>query len=294
MNNDFYLKIIELLYKMVFICKRCNVDFQVKAYLKIHLLRKNPCKFIDEDYDREDLIEELYQRKLNDKTFDCEYCHMKFNHSSGKSQHKKICKSKPADEITLLKNTVNKLVFKIDEQQNKIEKLEAQPLNTQNTTNNTQINNISVNGVKLRDFGRENMDALPESLISSLFCDLRFRELLAQLHCDPNFPENQNVRIRSIKRNTMEIFRNNKWDILNFTNGLNELLLQGHKIFKHYYKNDKQRILDEDMSEDDLREILCQLDKIENLNKNEVKPLIKDLQMMLEEYKSTGSAIVIA
>jgi hypothetical protein len=136
------------------------------------------------------------------------------------------------------------------------------------------------------------MDALPESLVSSLFCDLRFRELLAQLHCDPNFPENQNIRIRSIKRNTMEIFRNNKWDIVSFSKGLQELLLQGHKIFKDFYKNDKERILEEDMDEGDLREILSQLKKIEDLNKNEIKPLIEDLQMMLEEFKLTGSAIV--
>jgi hypothetical protein len=33
----------------------------------------------------------------------------------------------------------------------------------------------------------------------------------------------------------MEIFRNNKWDLMTFPRGL-ELLLQGHKIFKEYYK----------------------------------------------------------
>ena len=227
---------------------------------------------------------------MNDKTFDCEYCGTKFNHSSGKSQHKKICKQKPLDKITVLEQTVEKLVSKIDEQQTKIEKLEEQP---KNTTNNTQINNVSINGVKLRDFGRENMDAIPESLVSSLFCELRFRELLAQLHCDPNFPENQNIRIRSIKRNTMEIFRNNKWDILTFTKGLNELLLQGHKIFSEYCKKDKKRIIEEDMDESELRDLLNQLDKISKLNKNEIKTFIDDLQMMLEEYKTTGSAIVI-
>jgi hypothetical protein len=122
--------------------------------------------------------------------------------------------------------------------------------------------------------------------------DLRFRELLANLHCDPNYPENQNVRIKSIKRNTMKYL-----GIINgmtFYEWFNELLLQGHKIFKEYYKNDKARILEEDMSEDELREILCQLDKIEKLNKTEIKPLIEDIQMMLEEYNSTGSAIILS
>jgi hypothetical protein len=275
---------------MNFICKRCNIVFSSKPRLKTHLLKIKPCEFIDDDLDRELLIDELYERKLNDKTYDCEYCNMKFNHASGKSQHKRTCKSKPLDKITILEKTVENLVSQIED-------LKNQPINiTNNNNNNTQINNVSnnvsINGVKLKDFGRENMDALPESLVSSLFCDLRFRELLAQLHCDPNFPENQNIRIRSIKRNTMEIFRNNKWDIVSFSKGLQELLLQGHKIFKDFYKNDKERILEEDMDEGDLREILSQLKKIEDLNKNEIKPLIEDLQMMLEEFKLTGSAIV--
>jgi hypothetical protein len=137
------------------------------------------------------------------------------------------------------------------------------------------------------------MTTLPESLISTLFMDLRFRELLANLHCDPNYPENQNIRLKSIKRNTMEIFRNNKWDIMTFTKGLTELLLQGHKIFKDYYKKDKDRILEEDMSESEINEVLNQLDQIEKLSKDELKPLLIDLQMMLEEYRENGRAIIV-
>jgi hypothetical protein len=266
---------------MSFICKRCNSQFSNKFNLKSHLLKNIPCEFIESDFDRNILIDDLYQRKLNDKTFDCEYCNKKFNHTSTKTQHKKICKSKPLDKITILENTVEKLI-------SKIEILEAQPKNT--TNNNTQIN---INGIKLRDFGRENMEAIPQSLISTLFMDLRFRELLAQLHCDPNYPENQNIRIKSIKKNTMEIFRNNKWDLLSFNKGLQELLLHGHKIFKDYYKNDKERILKEDMDEDELRNTLQILDDIENLNKNKIKPLIEDLELMLEEYKTSGLAIVL-
>jgi hypothetical protein len=42
--------------------------------------------------------------------------------------------------------------------------------------------------------------------------DLRFRELLANLHCDPNYPENQNVRIKASK----EI----PWKYLGIINGI--------------------------------------------------------------------------
>ena len=261
-----------------FICKRCECIFNRKANLIQHLKRKNICDPIYNDSESSLLINELINKKYNETTYNCCYCEKKFNFHSAKYRHQNICKNK--DNIT---SKIKELESKLTELNNKLNV-------TNNITNNTQIN---LNGIKLRDFGNENMNAIPESLISTLFMDLRFRELLANLHCDPNYPENQNVRIKSIKRNTMEIFRNNKWDLMTFTNGLTELLLQGHKIFKEYYQNDKNRILNEDMTEDELNEILCQLDKIELLNKNEIKPLKEDIQLMLEEYKSTGTAIVI-
>ena len=201
----------------------------------------------------------------------------------GKASIKKIVKKKPSDKITELTNRID--ILEEELKKNKM-------TNINNTTNNTQ-NNININIPKLKNFGWENMDAIPESLISSLFMNLRFKELLANLHCDPNFPENQNIRIKSVKRNTMEIYRNNKWDIVTFTKGLTDLLLQGHKIFTDYCNKDKKRILEEDMDEQDLREILSQLQKIQDLNKSEIKPLIEDLQMMLEEYRENGHAIVL-
>ena len=276
----------------MFTCDRCNYTTKYKYCLIQHLNNKKPCNVLNIDIERKNLLEKLTVKTYNDITYDCDFCLRKFNNATNMYKHKKICKNKPLDEITQLKNTVGQLVSKIDDQQSQIENLKKQPTNITNN-NNTQIN-INNNGVKLRDFGRENMDAVPNSLMSYLFMELRFRDLLSQLHCDPNFPENQNIRIRSIKRNTMEIFRNNKWDIVSFSKGLQELLLQGHRIFKDFYKNDKERILEEDMDEDDMREILSQLQKIADLNKNEIKPLIDDLQMMLEEFKSTGSAIVLA
>jgi hypothetical protein len=269
---------------MDFICKRCDQVFRVKSHLKAHLQRKNPCESLHNiDLDRNLLMDELYERKLQDKTFDCEYCQMKFNHASGKSQHKRICKKKPTDKITELTNRIDILE----------EELKKNKMTNINNINNTQ-NNINVTIPKLKNFGWENMDAIPESLISSLFMNLRFKELLANLHCDPNFPENQNVRIKSIKRNTMEIYRNNKWDIVTFTKGLTDLLLQGHKIFTDYYNKDKKRILEEDMSKEEIKEILDQLEQIEKLNKDELRPLLVDLQMMLEEYRENGHAIVLA
>lgn len=104
-----------------FMCKRCNNTFTTKSRLKTHLQRKTKCVCINPkfDIDINILIEELCIRKLNDKTFDCDFCGLKFNHASGKSQHKKICKEKPIDEIIILKNTVDELYIKVKELEKK-------------------------------------------------------------------------------------------------------------------------------------------------------------------------------
>jgi hypothetical protein len=280
----------------MFTCQRCNYNTKYKNCLIQHLNNKNPCKILNLDISRDILLDTICEKKHNDITFDCEFCSRKFNNSTNMYRHKKICKKKPEkiDNISFRLNQLEVKNTKLEEQNNKLQ-LELLAIKEKSTSiinniNNTQ--NITNINLKLNDFGKENMDAIPESLIGTLFIDLRFRELLANLHCDPNYPENQNVRIKSIKRNTMEIFRNNKWDIMTFTNGLTELLLQGHKIFKDYYKKDKDRILEEDMSESEINEVLNQLDQIEKLSKDELKPLLIDLQMMLEEYRENGHAIL--
>ena len=120
-----------------FICKRCDSIFSIKSHLKSHLLKKNPCKFIDKDYDRDILISELYQKTLNDKTYNCEYCQMKFNYSSNKSRHKKVCKNKPLDKITVLEKTVENLVSQIED-------LKKQPTNITNNNNKKSTINLDL------------------------------------------------------------------------------------------------------------------------------------------------------
>jgi hypothetical protein len=272
----------------MFVCKRCNYETIYKKCLIQHLNNKKPCKIINNNIERNILLDELLEKTYNNITFDCEFCDKKFNNRSNMYRHRKIC-------INNNENLIDKLTNRIDKLEAKLDKKNITNNTIQNTTNNTQnIHNniINVTAPQLKNFGRENMDALPESLISSLFLDLKFRELIEQLHCDPNYPENQNVRIKSTKRNVMEIYRNDKWDMVSFVNGLNDLLLHGHKIFIDYYRNNKHRILEEDMSESELTDALYQLEQIEKLNKEEIRPIITDLQLLLEEHRENKQQII--
>lgn len=265
---------------MEYLCKRCGYKATQKGNLVRHLQNIKPCKPLLTDSSLDALLSELQQRDYNEKTYVCEWCSRKFNNSSNKCRHKKTCKASNTErEIAKLKNEVAELRTHGLHQSS----VTNNNINCGNTQNNIQIN---VNApIKLRDFGCENMGAIPTTLIESLFLDLKFRDLLENLHCDPDYPENHNVRIKSTKRELLEIYRNNKWDIMTFVNGLNELLLQGQRIFKDYYRRNRDKILDEDMDEGDLREILKQLDAIEKLNDDDIKPIRKEIQLMLESYR---------
>ena len=54
---------------------------------------------------------------------------------------------------------------------------------------------------------------------------------------------------------------------------------------RNYYRKNKEKILDEDMEEEDLMMILDKLDAIERLREEDVQPMRKDIQLMLESYR---------
>ena len=272
---------------MEYICRRCGYTTPFLFNFKKHLKRKTLCSSTVADVSlEEDKEKYLNIVKPRNTQYECD-CGKEYASREGLYLHKKKCKAKQSqkNDYALLKQEIDELKAKL---------LTVVSINNgtvKNTQNNIQINvNANTGDVKVRDFGCENMDALPIQLLETLFLDLKFRELLENLHCDPDYPENHNVRIKSTKRELMEIYRNNKWDVVTFVSGLNELLLQGQRIFKDYYRKNKDKILDEDMDEGDLREILKQLSAIERLSEDDIKPIRKEIQLMLESYR--GQLIV--
>jgi hypothetical protein len=262
--------------EMEWICQRCNHESSSKPHLLQHLRRKKPCTVSNIDKDIEVYIKELITKEYNDKTYDCNYCDKKFNDRGNKSRHMKICKKKD-DAFINLQNQLAAI-------EKKLEKKINSNNNSGNFNNNNNNNNIvNTFNINLRNLGHENMAAVPEDFIRGCCMNLEFRSLFENLHCDPNFPENHNIRIKSSKKQQLEIYKDDKWKITPYKLGLNEVMMRLHHIFEAYFKNKRDNVL-EDVGEDELQVMLDQLDEIGKLTK-QTEDIKKDLLCAIEEHK---------
>lgn len=256
---------------MEFTCKRCEYTSPFKHALQRHLKNKKPCQAIFEDIPREELLEELnssHNKEPDKVTFDCMYCDRKFSHRSTRSRHMSICKSKIVDNVN------QELVKRIEELEKQVSNTTAAPApQIQNINNGTIVVN---NNVSLKNFGEENQEAIPLHLVRSSYMNLEFNTVFENLHCDPDFPENHNVRIKSYKRELMEIYKNNKWNSLCFSDGFREVIQQIYVIFKDYTRRHLD-LLNEDMNDVEIQENEEKLERIFEW--------IKDTQCRLQQIK---------
>lgn len=262
--------------KMVFVCKRCNKEFSRKDYLIAHLNRKYPCQDLYCSTPSNELVKEL-KKKTETNAYTCDDCGKAFKDPQGKYQHKlHHCRCKEEN-----------LEQKIEELSNIIKDLRKQIKTNAPKVHVTNNNIVINNNIKITplNFGRENMDALPEGLIGDLFLNLQMADLLKTLHYEQEYPENNNIRLKSIKRRVVEIYENDEWQTVTFVNALNKLVLQGTRIFKDYYKRNKKSVADE-MTKEEIENAVKTLNELENLNNTYVKPIHKDLEMVLEQQRS--------
>jgi hypothetical protein len=275
-------------------CPRCGYTTSQLSNYKSHLKRKTLCPALKANLSLEDLLSDylVKTQKDNKEYFHmCTSCSKVCKNPQCKYQHDKHCKGiADTENITILANEVIRMKKQIEDLSKGNSNL------THNTTNNIQNiqNTITITPqVQLRDFGCENMDALPEDFIGTCLMKQEYRDLLEGLHYDPEYPENKNVRIKSVKRNMMEIYRNNKWNVVTLSNGLEELIKQGTRIFQSYARDNEHKILQEDMDENELYAIMDKLKAIEDMNKKYVAPMTKDIQALLESHSKSSAVMAL-
>lgn len=178
---------------MIFNCKRCNYQTTIKANLRSHLRIQNECIVINENIDREKLIEELYATK--NKKYLCKYCNREYKSRQSKWSHEQKCNSnvsnKKTDKQIIINNNINNSV-----------------------TNNIQNNNYNIIINNLRPFGKENYDFIDEEFIKNILVPKKdaLLKLIKHVHFNNEHPENRNFLISNLRSDKAHIYNGEKFD----------------------------------------------------------------------------------
>jgi len=250
-----------------------------------HLNRVHPCKPILSDISIADLLLKIPSEA--EKKHFCEVCGKGFPFRQSKSRHQKACKGStdvvPAiPDVAQLTSTVTLLQAKVAE-------LEAKgnaPSTINNTTNNITNNNVqnNINNIILHNFGHESLDHLPSSFLSYCFANCKDGEGLTQLikdmHFDKECPENHNVRMKSTKRELMEVYNDGKWVVSDQDKVLTDLIQKGYRVLRSHGRKHKDGVMEEEgLEEAEFNEVVDWLEKIYE-DKREQKPIKRELLLL--------------
>jgi hypothetical protein len=126
---------------------------------------------------------------------------------------------------------------------------------TNNNTNNTNINNSTNVSIIINNFGQEKIDHILSdyNFMKKCFKNLLSHgivELLRKIHFDDKHPENQNIKFKSLKQDFIEIFKENKWNIVPGTQTTETMTRKGCILLSEFYDEMmKEEMDDEDMDE---------------------------------------------
>jgi hypothetical protein len=233
-------------------CRRCNHESSTKSNLLSHLRRKISCDIVNENISIEDYIEELLKKEYNEKTYDCEFCNMKFNSRSSKSRHRKTCNKKKEKEdkeqkekvsnvvleyINTLQEQNTQLTQRLDEMEKIVSLSNKAVVNQNNNITNNITNNIY--NINLKNFGYEDTSYLTHEFLS--YCLLNPKKglttLIENIHYNKEHPNNQNIRCKSLKQNIFEKYVDSEWRACDASNTLDELIRKGYRILNTHYND---------------------------------------------------------
>lgn len=242
---------------MEFVCERCGYTSTMKGHLKRHLMNKTPCSTIHSQQSREQLIHQL-ERPRKGTCVVCEWCDKSIS-KVNLARHKTICNARPDDntkrdqgasssssmtqmealiDYEKLKSTMKEILQDILKSNNGT--INNTVININSNSNNTTntVNTVNtVNNVSLNNFGNENLSYLTHDFLSYCLMNPKkgMASLIENIHYNKDYPENHNVRCKSLKQNVFEKYINSEWRICDTSNTLDELIRKGYRILNAHY-----------------------------------------------------------
>lgn len=271
----------------MYFCKRCGYDTDIKGNLKNHFRRKRTCKPTLCDIPINVLIDALknglthnytqpthnYTQSTHNYTqsthnlhttthkptekliskFICEFCDKTFSRSDSLRRHKKnYCTKKKEQENQVIEKMKLELQFAQKEKQTMLREMEM----LLDKVGDTHIQNQQIN-IHINSYGNENLDYITNDDINRLvkIPYTAIPKLLKNIHFHPKHPENHNIKITNKKSRLANIWKGNKWEVIDKKEVISNMVDKGYNILdvkyeEFPYKNEKfeefQKIYDSD------------------------------------------------
>ena len=125
--------------------------------------------------------------------------------------------------------------------------------------NHNHITNVTIN-LPTNNFGEETIQHILQDLPFLTQCTRNavkngILNLVRKIHFDHEHPENQTARLKSIKRNLLEVINNGAWAVVDKNDTLDTMLRKAYKILGAHYKAEMEDAdHDSDADEDERME----------------------------------------
>lgn len=196
-------------------CDRCGYSTKSSQNLKLHFKRKNKCAPVLSDVEPSTLSDGLFgcQTASTDKKYKCEYCEKTYASVESRCNHKKICKKRTEENVSV-KEQLTQLSITVEEQQKQIIELKSQTKTSiTNQTNIGMQQNITINA-----FGKEDIAYLTSSpeykkfMIGCLNDTAQgMLTLTDAIYYNKDHPENRNIKKTNKKDNFVKVYDGVKW-----------------------------------------------------------------------------------
>jgi hypothetical protein len=157
---------------------------------------------------------------------------------------------------------------------------------TVNVTTNTTTNNTLV---IINDFGKENLNYMqsPENLLplrrNGVF------KAINQIHFDDEHMENQNVRLKSLKKSMVEVVEGGRWTPRCMTAVTEQMIQKAFKVIAHKYVTDEEYRTQVDVANGDgLIEWITKMWSMGHDKQTVMVPIKKDVQALLVSKRSSA------
>jgi cell division septum initiation protein DivIVA len=147
----------------------------------------------------------------------------------------------PVETLENLQAQINELRGELQKQKGSSGSSTSTSIVNNNTTshNNTTINNTYniLNYQQLNNFGQENMSCLTPELLTFCLTNPKkgMSSLIEKIHYNKDYPENHNLRCKSLKNNIFERFVDTQWMHCDASNTLDELIKKGYRILEAHF-----------------------------------------------------------